>query len=268
MSANAANDTAPGHSLTLARSGGPSAAGAAILGFAFGGFFDGILLHQVLEWHHFLSLIPGKDLRTQILADGLFHLATYAVAAFGLLLLWRKGNTRAADRLILAWAVLGFSIWQFTDVVLVHWLVGIHRIRVGVPNPTLWDLGWLAVFGVPSLALGVWLLRSAGRSGPPPHGPSSKVAASLSVLVILSGGLAVYPTRDAATAVFFKSGIGAPASFAAAASVDASVLWSVGDGEVMIIKMPAGGSRVQLYRMGAVLVTSTSWFGCIGRNPT
>ena len=30
-----------------------------VLGMALGGFFDGILLHQVLQWHHFLSLVPG-----------------------------------------------------------------------------------------------------------------------------------------------------------------------------------------------------------------
>src|SRR4051794_27217681 len=101
MSANCSNNTAPRHSLVVAPPDRPSAAGAAILGFAFGGFCDGILLHQVLEWHHFLSLVPGKDLRTQILADGLFHLATYAVAAIGLLLMWRKGNSRAGDRVVL-----------------------------------------------------------------------------------------------------------------------------------------------------------------------
>src|SRR3954463_7439042 len=120
MAASAAKDTAPRHSLMVAPREGPSAAGAAILGFAFGAFFDGILLHQVLEWHHFLSLVPGKDLRTQLLADGLFPLATYALAALGLVLMWRHGNARAGDRRVLAWAVLGFSIWQFADVVLVH----------------------------------------------------------------------------------------------------------------------------------------------------
>lgn len=26
-----------------------------LLGFALGGFFDGILLHQVLQWHHLLD---------------------------------------------------------------------------------------------------------------------------------------------------------------------------------------------------------------------
>jgi uncharacterized membrane protein len=263
MMTNQLNNTAAGRSLS-AGSGRPSVAGAAILGFAFGAFFDGILLHQVLEWHHFLSLVPGKDLRTQILADGLFHLATYAVAAIGLALLWRRGNTRASDRLVLAWAVLGFSIWQFSDVVLVHWLVGIHRIRVGVPNPTLWDIGWLAVFAVPTLLLGVWLLRP--RSGSPFQHRSSKVAAPLSVLVVLSGVLALYPAGEARTAVFFKSGIGAPAAFAAVAAVDASLIWSTPDGELMVIKMPAEGGVAGLYRMGAILVTSTSWFGCIGRS--
>jgi uncharacterized membrane protein len=243
----------------------PPVIGAAILGFAFGAFFDGILLHQVLEWHHFLSLVPGKDLRTQILADGLFHLATYGLATLGLVLLWRKGNMRAGDRLVLAWAVLGFSIWQFSDVVVVHWLVGIHRIRVGVPNPTLWDLGWLAVFGIPSLILGVWLLRSPDQPVPSRRAPTSKAAASLSVLVISSGGLALSPAGEPTTAVLFKSGIGAPAAFAAAASVDASLVWSTPDGELMIVKLPAEANVLQLYRMGAVFVASTSLMGCVGR---
>src|SRR5690606_37996060 len=53
-----------------------------LLGFAIGGFFDGILLHQILQWHHLLSGLgdggPG-DLRFQILADGLFHLMMYVL---------------------------------------------------------------------------------------------------------------------------------------------------------------------------------------------
>lgn len=39
-----------------------------VLGFALGGFFDGILLHQILQWHHLLSLVPAVDsLRLQVL---------------------------------------------------------------------------------------------------------------------------------------------------------------------------------------------------------
>jgi hypothetical protein len=84
-----------------ATSAGRPAVAAGVLGFALGGFFDGILLHQVLQWHHFLSLVPGealRDIRAQILADGLFHVAVYAVAALGLWPLWRAhGGLAAAD---------------------------------------------------------------------------------------------------------------------------------------------------------------------------
>jgi uncharacterized membrane protein len=47
-----------------------------LLGFSLAGFFDGILLHQVLQWHHLLSdvqLAALRDIRAQLLADGLFH---------------------------------------------------------------------------------------------------------------------------------------------------------------------------------------------------
>jgi len=39
-----------------------------VLGFALGGFLDGILLHQLLQWHHFLSLVPGDALRDPMAA--------------------------------------------------------------------------------------------------------------------------------------------------------------------------------------------------------
>jgi uncharacterized membrane protein len=121
--------------------------GAFILGFAFGAFFDGILLHQVLQWHHLLSLVQGdlyRDIRVQILADGLFHAAAFVLAAGGLVLLWRGGPPRPADRIVLGWAVLGFAAWQFADVTLVHWAMGLHRVRIDVPNPLVWtsDGSW------------------------------------------------------------------------------------------------------------------------------
>ena len=244
-----------------------AAPGAAILGFALGAFFDGILLHQVLQWHHFLSLVPGKDLQTQIWADGLFHLAVYVVAVGGLALLWRTGGVYARDRAILAWAILGFGIWQFSDVVLVHWIIGIHRIRVDVPNPTLWDIGWLATFGVPSLIVGIWLLRSPDKPDAELRtGASSGAAAALSVAVISAGLLSVYPAAGANTAVVFRPGTGPTAAIAAAASVDARLIWSAPGGDIILIQMPASSSRIPLYRSGAILVTSTSWMGCIGRN--
>lgn len=63
-----------------------------MLGFAMGGFFDGILLHQILQWHHLLSALesdPFRDLRTQILADGIFHALMYVIMAIGFPAGWR-----------------------------------------------------------------------------------------------------------------------------------------------------------------------------------
>jgi uncharacterized membrane protein len=52
-----------------------------MLGIGLGGFVDGIVLHQILQWHHMLTSagypadsVPNLVLNT--LFDGLFHAAT------------------------------------------------------------------------------------------------------------------------------------------------------------------------------------------------
>lgn len=70
-----------------------------LLGFSLGGFFDGILLHQVLQWHHLLSNVQAaalRDVRAQMLADGLFHVLMYFIAAWALWLLWKARADYAA----------------------------------------------------------------------------------------------------------------------------------------------------------------------------
>jgi Predicted membrane protein (DUF2243) len=55
---------------------------AFIMGLGLGGFIDGIVLHQILQWHHMLTdtgdhpsnTVAGLEANT--LADGFFHLAT------------------------------------------------------------------------------------------------------------------------------------------------------------------------------------------------
>ena len=236
--------------------------GAFILGFAFGAFFDGILLHQVLQWHHLLSLVQGdlyRDIRMQILADGLFHAAAYLLAAGGLVLLWRGGQGRPADRITLGWAILGFAAWQFADVTLVHWAIGLHRVRVDVPNPLVWDVGWLMILGSLPLFVGLWLLRGQSKNTTCRTPPSSRVM--MSIAIILAGVLSAMPFGGAATAVVFKNGIDAVETFGAVGTVGGRVIWSAPRGEIMIIDLPTS-SRGDLYARGALLVTSASWLGC------
>ncbi|CAA7624006.1 DUF2243 domain-containing protein [Magnetospirillum sp. UT-4] len=134
-----------------------------LLGFALGGFFDGILLHQILQWHHLLSGLESGGfarIEGQILADGLFHLLMYAVAAVGLALLWLARDEFAqAGRGVFALLLMGFGGWHGLDAVVSHWLLGIHRIRMDTEVPLAYDLAWVAVFGLLPFLAGAWLLR-------------------------------------------------------------------------------------------------------------
>jgi uncharacterized membrane protein len=57
-----------------------------------GGFFDGIVLHQILQWHHLLSNVrPVHTLeyvKVNTVADGLFHLLDYGLTIAGITVLW------------------------------------------------------------------------------------------------------------------------------------------------------------------------------------
>jgi|SRR3954466_5354251 len=76
------------------RSGGRFPISAGILfGLGLGGFFDGIVLHQVLQWHHMLSswypINSLENLKLNTLWDGIFHSTTYIFVVIGLFILWR-----------------------------------------------------------------------------------------------------------------------------------------------------------------------------------
>lgn len=136
---------------------------AMLLGFALGGFFDGILLHQILEWHHLLSLVRGvTSLRTQLMWDGYFHALMYVLAVVALVGLWR-GRADPHRRMMGPALLLGFALWHGVDAVLFHWVLEIHRVRLGAPFPLAWDLGWLATFGaVPLIIALIWSRRKVG----------------------------------------------------------------------------------------------------------
>ena len=70
------------------------------MGIGLGGFLDGIVLHQILQWHHLLtdegccpaSTVGGLEDNT--LADGLFHAATWVAVlagSIGAVRAWQRG---------------------------------------------------------------------------------------------------------------------------------------------------------------------------------
>lgn len=231
------------------------------LGFALGGFFDGILLHQVLQWHHLLSALEGpafRDIRVQILADGLFHVLMYVIAAVGLWLLWRTRLELAgsgADRVLLANALIGFGLWHVVDGIVSHWLLGIHRIRMDVSNPLLWDILWFAVFGVGLIVLGLFV-GSRGGGASTRRGRAATPAA-LVFAVLVTGPVAALPPADSSTVlVLFRPGSTSETVFRAVAAVDGRTVWSDPSGELWAIDLSSGGNAMTLYSHGALLVSN------------
>jgi uncharacterized membrane protein len=240
-------------------------ASAFVIGVAFSGLFDGILLHQILQWHHLLSLVPGdrfRDLRVQVFADGAFHIFMYGIAALGLWLLWRARHALAeagGGRRFAAGLLLGFGAWNVADVVLFHWVLGIHHIRVDVAQPLPWDIGWLVVLGILPLLAG-WAVRRGGdRGGPAPRFTGSTATA----LIWIAGAASLTGGATDGTAVLFRPGLSPAQIMAAVAAADGRVVWVDGSGELLVIKLPAHGNAWQLYRYGAIMVGGAGPAGCL-----
>lgn len=153
---------------------------AFLLGIGLGGFIDGILLHQVLQWHHMLSdegcCPPGTvgGLEDNTLADGLFHLATWIAVLAGTVLAtraWQRGELAPPWRAHFGGLLLGWGVFNLAEGIVDHEILGIHHVRDDLGGPIGWDLGFLA-FGL-ALALIGWRLAARTRSSGGPSGSAS-----------------------------------------------------------------------------------------------
>jgi uncharacterized membrane protein len=239
---------------------------AFVLGVALSGFFDGILLHQVLQWHHLLSLVPGerfRDLRVQVFADGLFHVAMYLVAAAGLWLVWRTRASLNADdagRRVIGGLLIGFGVWNIVDVGFFHWILGIHSIRVNVPDPLLYDLAWFLGLGVVVAIAGYLLLRRQDRGG----GRGVAAAAGALALLAIAIPIANRPMPGSQTVVLFRPGMGVGGAVDAIAAAQGRIVMIDPAGSFAIISLDQPGAAGSLYRSGALLVSrSPAVAGCL-----
>jgi uncharacterized membrane protein len=143
------------------------------LGVGLGGFVDGIVLHQLLQWHHLLTgtdsdrvgipyyppdTVPG--LRMNTVWDGVFHVVCWLSVLVGLGLLYSR-VTRAdrrvwGSRALWGWVLVGWGLFNLVEGLVDHHLLAIHHVREG-PHRLWWDLGFLAL-GVALVAVG-WLVQ-------------------------------------------------------------------------------------------------------------
>ena len=155
-----------------------------LLGLGLGGFVDGIVFHQILQWHHLISSTDKGSMKTvagleaNTLADGLFHAATWMLTAGGVWLLWRNVSRRRTtlDLAFLGWLIIGWGLFNVLDEVVFHALLDLHHIREG-DDELAYDMAFLAL-GLAQLVLG-WLLvrrgRGAAKPGVDPRGGQQQV---------------------------------------------------------------------------------------------
>jgi uncharacterized membrane protein len=138
-----------------------------IFGMGQAGFFDGIVLHQILQWHHMFSniesdqTIAGLELNT--LGDGLFHLLDWVLTLTGLLLLWQVARKEVPLSMstFLSATLVGIGVFNLFEGIVDHHLLKIHHVKAGL-HQSLYDLGFLAI----SAGIGItgWLLLRRQRS--------------------------------------------------------------------------------------------------------
>ena len=137
-----------------------------LLGVGLGGFFDGLVFHQLLQWHHLLStLVPPTSpdtLELNMRADGLFHAATWLVTLLGVVVLaGAAGEVAGRGRTLFGGFLVGWGVFNVVEGIVDHHVLQLHHVRPG-PEELLYDLAFLA-WGAAMFVAGVALLRAAAR---------------------------------------------------------------------------------------------------------
>ena len=131
-----------------------------LLGLGVGGFLDGIVLHQLMGWHHMLSGWYPHDEKVNMLGDGLFHLLCLVLVTAGIVVLARIGPVNGRE--LTGWIVAGWGVFNVVEGIFDHLILGVHHVRQG-PGQLAWDLGFL-LFGAALLVAGLFVARRTTKS--------------------------------------------------------------------------------------------------------
>ena len=147
----------------------PLIAAGILIGSGMGGFVDGIVLHQMLQWHHMLSArLPPDNLvatKVNMYWDGVFHAAVWVLTAIGVRVLWaagRRPDVPWSGRTFAGGLMMGWGLFNVVEGLIDHQWLGLHHVQEYTSNKLPWDLAFLALGGL-LLLVGGALVR-AGRA--------------------------------------------------------------------------------------------------------
>jgi uncharacterized membrane protein len=143
----------------------PLLSAALVLGIGLGGFVDGIVFHQILQWHEMLSnRIPPTTLvakTVNMFWDGVFHAFCLIVTLVGLILMWsvlKKKEVNRSGSLLAGGLLIGWGVFNIVEGIIDHHLLKLHNVREISVDPEFWNVSFL-IFSVVLIVIGVLLSR-------------------------------------------------------------------------------------------------------------
>lgn len=155
---------------------GPLVAAGLLLGAGLGGFVDGIVLHQLLQFHQMLSArVPVRtlaDAHLNMRWDGWFHAGVWLLTVAGVVRLFqagRRSDVPWSGRVLAGSALLGWGLFNLVEGIVNHHLLGLHHVMEQVPDKRPADLSFLVV-GLLLAVAGATLVRAGRSAGAPRRG--------------------------------------------------------------------------------------------------
>jgi uncharacterized membrane protein len=148
----------------------PLISAAMVLGIGTGGFADGIVLHQILQWHEMLTnKIPANTVLNKsvnMFWDGIFHAYTLLVTIIGICLLWRllkKEHINRSGYLLSGGMLTGWGIFNIVEGIIDHQLLKLHNVNEFSAYREAWNYGFLG-FSIVLLVIGALLIKRGKRT--------------------------------------------------------------------------------------------------------
>ena len=129
----------------------PVTTAALILGMGMGGLFDGIVFHQILQWHSMLSnSIPpltSNAVHINMFWDGLFHFVMLLVVGTGVVAMLRLVSRPDIDfspRLFSGGMLAGWGIFNLIEGTINHHMFKLHNVRENTEEAGLYNIIFMA----------------------------------------------------------------------------------------------------------------------------
>lgn len=147
---------------------GPLVSAGVLMGAGLGGFVDGIVLHQMLQWHNMLSArVSASTLvgaKINMFWDGVFHAGVWMLTVIGLAMLFHAGTRRDvvwSPRVFVGSLLCGYGLFNLVEGLIDHEILGLHHVYEYTSNHLPWDLAFLFL-GALLVLVGGALIRAGG----------------------------------------------------------------------------------------------------------